>query len=159
MSHSHCDFEGGKDGCTSDRSLSLTLRGDSYHVASQPDLLQCDDDRGGGVDLTSAQAVGRGARKGMVIVMPRLPQRGHCQPEHIGGFVVGVETTSAEEVTHEVDTPGHVVDEENTYQSSPQQSGRGAGEGPADEDPDVRCELELALRARALSGAAGAAAS
>src|ERR1700750_397261 len=70
--------------------------------------------------------------------MPGLAQRGEREPEDVGGLIVGVEAALAEEVTHRVDAPGDVVDEEHSHQSAPEVAGDRTDPTAGDRVPERR---------------------
>src|SRR4051794_41710223 len=75
--------------------LRLALRRDTRHVPREPELLEAADQRGGQVDLVPLQAVARGAREGVVVVVPRLAERRDGEPEHVRRLVLDLEAPAA----------------------------------------------------------------
>ena len=76
----------------------------------------------------------------MVVVVPGLAERGHRQPEHVAGLVVGGEPAATEEVADRVDRERHVVQQEDPHQAAPEQADQAAAEaaggGVADRERD-----------------------
>ena len=87
----------------------------------------------GRVDLPPLQAVHRGAREGVVVVVPGLAERRQREPEHVGRVVLDVEAAAAEEVAHRVDRPGDVVEHEDAHEAAPHQAGERALERAGEE--------------------------
>ena len=90
------------------------------------------DDRGGGVDVALAQAVGRRRGEGVVVVVPGLAEGGHGEPEQVARVVVGGVALLAEEVAERVDAVGHVVNHQHAHAAAPEQAGEGGRERAAD---------------------------
>ena len=86
------------------------------------------DDEAADVHLPPAQAMGRRAREGVVVVVPGLAERGDREPEHVGRLVVRREAPAAEEVADRVDREGHVVDQEDAHEARPEERRNRSGE-------------------------------
>jgi hypothetical protein len=69
----------------------------------------------------------------VVVVVPRLAERGEGEPEHVGRLVLGGEAPAAEEVADRVDREGHVVDEEDAHQAGPEERRQPARETARDQ--------------------------
>src|SRR5207248_9673981 len=54
---------------------SLGARGDAHHVPCEPDALETVDQPAPWVQLPAREAVVRGCREGVVVVVPRLAER------------------------------------------------------------------------------------
>src|ERR1700737_4640978 len=101
---------------------------DAHYVPREAEPAEREDQPPRGVELIPAQPVKRGLREGMVVVVPRLPQRGQRQPEDVRRMVVDVKAAPAEEVADGVDAPGDVVHEEYAHEPAPQQGAEAGGE-------------------------------
>ena len=127
-------------------ALELALRRDPDHVPGEPELLEDRDHERRGVEqpLPPTEAVACRPGEGVVVVMPRLAERGQREPGDVRRMVVGLETAGAEEVAQRVDAPGDVVHEEDPHEPAPEQAASGAGErareGPAGEGGDGEAE-------------------
>ena len=115
---------------------------DAHDVPHEADALHRADDPGGRIELATAEAVGRRAREGVVIVVPGLAEGRQREPEDVGRVVLDVEAPAPEEVADRVDGPRHVVDEEDADEAAPQQAGEGAGEPTGDEVAGRRGQRE-----------------
>ena len=122
-----------RDGPRHDQLLRLALGRDAHDVPHQAELLHRADDAGRRVELAAAQAVHGRAREGVVVVVPRLAERGDGEPEDVGRVVLDVEAPAPEEVADGVDRPRHVVDEEDAHEAAPEQAGERAGDPAGDE--------------------------
>ena len=95
-------------------------------------------DPGGRVELPPAQAVHRGARERVVVVVPGLAEREQREPEDVRRVVVDGEAARAEEVADGVDRPGDVVQQEDPHRAAPERAGQPVGERPADRPAERR---------------------
>ena len=114
--------------------LELALGRDPDDVPGQADALHAGDQQARRVDLRLLEAVERGTRKSVVIVVPGLAERQQRQPGHVRRLVLDVEAAAAEEVAHRVHRPGHVVHEEDPYEAAPDVPAQRTLPGEAAED-------------------------
>ena len=99
----------------------FALRRDPHDIPRRAHLLQPEDQPPRRVELPAAQAVDGRARERVVVVVPRLAERGEREPDDVGRVVVGGEAPAAEEVADRVDRPGDVVHEEDPHEPAPEQ--------------------------------------
>src|ERR1700686_1701321 len=100
--------------------LLLLLCADAHHVPGEAQPLQRGYDQTGDVDFPPTQSMEGRRGEGVMVVVPRLAERGHCQPEHIRGVILQREASFAVEVANRVDAPRDVVQEEDPYESTPE---------------------------------------
>ena len=74
-----------------DRLARLALGRDLDDVPGQPELLERPDHAGRDVDLPRLEAVARGGREGVVVVVPRLAEGQRRQPQQVARLVARVE--------------------------------------------------------------------
>src|SRR4051812_20140378 len=80
-----------------DSSL-LPFRAHADYVPREAESLERADELSTEVELAATQTVERRGRKGAVVVVPRLAERGEREPADVGGLVVRLEAATAEEV-------------------------------------------------------------
>src|SRR3954451_25139792 len=88
---------------TSYARFAPALGADANDVPRQPGGLQPADDEGRGVELAAFEAVLRGRRKRVVVVVPRLPERHEGEPRHVARLVRRLVGAPAEDVADGVD--------------------------------------------------------
>src|SRR5918995_7312304 len=72
------------------------------------------------VELPRLQAVERGRGEGVVVVVPRLPERDPREPPDVARLVLDAEAARADEVADRVHRPRDVVQEEDPDQAAPE---------------------------------------
>src|SRR4051812_30109124 len=90
----------------------LPFRRDLDDVPGEARLLEAPDHPRGRVELPGLEAVARGRRERVVVVVPRLAEREERQPEQVARLVAGRELPAPEEVAERVDAVGRVVQDE-----------------------------------------------
>src|SRR6185312_14870456 len=74
-----------------------------------------------------------------MVVMPALPKGQQPDDPLIAAAVPGLKRTSPEGMTDRVDAPGHMMHQENAYQTTPKQtapSANGKGNDQGEDDPE-----------------------
>src|SRR5947209_17956485 len=104
------------------RTACQHSRGDPIHVFDEAQALQCPNDVAGDVNLPPVQAMKGGAREGMVIVMPALTKGQQSHHPFVAAAIGGLKCTLAKGVTDRVDAPGHMMGQEDAYESPPQEA-------------------------------------
>src|SRR3954469_20523668 len=122
------------------------LRAHTHDVPRQPARLERAAHRRRRVELPAAEPVGRRGRKRVVVVVPRLPERGQREPEDVARLVARRVRAAPERVADRVDAVGDVVQGEHPDPAAPQQAGQRGLEAAADEPPEPEGEREPADR-------------
>jgi hypothetical protein len=90
----------------------LPFGADANDVPGQAEPLERADGLPTEVELAAAQTVERRGRKGMVVVVQRLAERGEREPAHVGGPVRCLEAAASVEVADRVDAERCLVQQE-----------------------------------------------
>ncbi len=95
---------------------------DAVHVFDETDTLKRPDDVAGQVELPPVQAVKGRAWEGVMIVMPTLTKTEQANYPFVTALIARLELTFAEGMTDRIDTPCHMMCQEDTYKSAPEQA-------------------------------------
>ena len=90
------------------------------------------------IGLPPMEAVARGGRIGMVVVVPAFPERHETENKVVPALVGRLVGTAAPYVAHRVDREGDLQRDKVSEQAAPQQSDEGIVCGSADDEPGNR---------------------